>query len=130
MINWYETWLIEEIQRINNFPYEDIKSLDKYPLDISKQVLKVLIEHACQGQNYGPIMLGRKKNDEIDKAWLKQYFLEVASMCIDYSDEWEYRRLMELVVCVIPELKQEVLKFGVQSENEEVREVVEDYQNL
>ena len=130
MINWYETWLIEEIQRINNFPYEDIKSLDKYPLDISKQVLKVLIEHACQGQNYGPIMLGRKKIDEIDKAWLKQYFIEVASMCIDYSDEWEYRRLMELVVCVIPELKQEVLKLGVQSENEEVREVVEDFQNL
>ena len=130
MINWYETSLIEEIQRINNFPYEDIKSLDKYPLDISKQVLKVLIEYACQGQNYGPIVLGRKKINEIDKAWLKQYFIEVASMCIDYSDEWEYRRLMELVVCVIPELEQEVLKLGVQSENEEVREVVEDYQNL
>ena len=130
MINWYETWLIEEIQRINNFPYEDIKSLDKYPLDISKQVLKVLSEYACQGQNYGPIVLGRKKINEIDKAWLKQYFIEVASMCIDYSDEWEYRRLMELVVCVIPELKQEVLKLGVQSENEEVRDVVEDFQNL
>ena len=33
-------------------------------------------------------------------------------MCIDCSDEWEYRRLVELVVLVLPELKQEVLKLG------------------
>ena len=46
------------------------------------------------------------------------------------SDEWEYRRLVELVVLVLPELKQEVLKLGAQSENEEMREVVEDFQNL
>lgn len=130
MTDMYEAWLIEEIQNINNFPYEDIKVLDKYPLDVSKQVLKILIENSCLGQNYGPIEISRKKINEIDKVWLKQYLIEVASTCIDYSDEWEYRRLVELVVFVMPELKQEILKFGAQSENEEVREVVEDFQNL
>jgi len=130
MTNMYETWLIEQIQSIDNFPYEDIKILHKYPLDVSKQVLKVLIENSCLGQNYGPIDISRKKINEIDKDWLNQYLLEVASTCIDCSDEWEYRRLVELVVLVLPELKQEVLKLGAQSENEEVREVVEDFQNL
>lgn len=130
MTDMYEAWLIEEIQNINNFPYEDIKVLDKYPLDVSKQVLKILIENSCLGQNYGSIEISRKKINEIDKVWLKQYLIEVASTCIDYSDEWEYRRLVELVVFVMPELKQEILKFGAQSENEEVREVVEDFQNL
>ena len=43
MTNMYETWLMEQIHSIANFPYEDIKILDKYPLDVSKQVLKVLI---------------------------------------------------------------------------------------
>ena len=130
MINRYETWLNKAIQRIENFPYEDIKLLDKYPLEVSKQVLKVLIEYACVGQNYGPIEISRKKINEIDKNWLKQYFIEVASTCIDYSDEWEYRRLVELVVFVVPELKQKILELGVHSENEEVREVVEDFQSL
>lgn len=130
MTNMYETWLIEQIKNINNFPYEDIKILDKYPLDVSKQVLKVLIENSCLGQNYGPIDISRKKINEIDKDWLNQYLLEVASTCIDCSDEWEYRRLVELVVLVLPELKQEILKLGEQSENEEVREVAEDFQNL
>lgn len=130
MTNMYETWLMEQIHSIANFPYEDIKILDKYPLDVSKQVLKVLIENSCLGQNYGPIDISRKKINEINKDWLNQFLLEVASTCIDCSDEWEYRRLVELVVLVLPELKQEVLKLGAQSENEEVREVVEDFQNL
>ena len=130
MTNMYETWLMEQIHSIANFLYEDIKILDKYPLDVSKQVLKVLIENSCLGQNYGPIDISRKKINEINKDWLNQFLLEVASTCIDCSDEWEYRRLVELVVLVLPELKQEVLKLGAQSENEEVREVVEDFQNL
>ena len=37
MTNMYETWLMEQIHSIANFPYEDIKILDKYPLDVSKQ---------------------------------------------------------------------------------------------
>lgn len=128
MMNVYEMLLIGELQKINNFPYEDIPLIDKYPLCISKKVLKVLIENACLGQNYAPIELGRKKINEIDKEWLNSHFLEVASSCIDYSDEWEYRRLVELVVLVVPKLKQKVLDIGRDSENEEIREVVEDYE--
>ena len=67
MTNMYETWLMEQIHSIANFPYEDIKILDKYPLDVSKQVLKVLIENSCLGQNYGPIDISRKKINEINK---------------------------------------------------------------
>ena len=130
MINRYEAWLIEELQKIDNFPYEDIKLLDKYPLQVSKQVLKVLIENSCLGQNYEPIDLACKKINEIDKNWLRQYFIEVASSCIGYSDEWEYRRLVELVFGVVPELKQKILEFGAKSENDEIREVVEDFQDL
>lgn len=130
MINRYEAWLIEELQKIDNFPYEDIKLLDKYSLEVSKQVLKVLIENSCLGQNYESIELARKKINEIDKNWLTQYFGEVASTCIDYSDEWEYRRLVELVFLVVPELKQKILEFGAKSENEEIREVVKDFQDL
>ena len=88
----------------------------------------MLIENACLGQNYGTIELAQKING-INKEWLNKYFLEVASSCIDYSDEWGYRRLVELVVLVIPKLKQKVLNIGKNSENEEIREVVEDYKD-
>ena len=124
----FEIMLERRLQKIDKFPYEDICIIDKYPLYISKKVLKVLIENACLGQNYGNIELAQKING-INKEWLNKYFLEVASSCIDYSDEWEYRRLVELVVLVIPKLKQKVLNIGKNSENEEIREVVEDYKD-
>lgn len=127
MKNKYEVWLIEELHKIKEFQYKDIKLLHQYPLAISKQVLKILIENSCLGQNYAPIELGRKKINEINKTWLKQYFLEVAQTCIDFSDEWEYRRLVELTSYVIPELKEQIFELGANSENEEVREVIDDY---
>lgn len=129
-MNEYETWLIEKIRSIDDFPYEDIKILDSYPLYVSTQILKVLIENACLGQNYAPIEISRRKIKEIDKTWLDEHFIEVASTCINFSDEWEYRRLVELVVFAIPELKQEILNIGIKSANKEIREVVEDFQNL
>ena len=122
-------WLMEEIQSIDNFPYEDIKILDKYPVDVSRQVLKVLIDNSSLGQNYGPIELGRKKIGEIvNREWLIQNFMKVADESINYSDEWEYRRLVELVDLYIPELKEKVLEKGINSDNEEIREVAEDFQ--
>ena len=130
MKNMYETWLIKKMQCIDGFSSEDVSELDKYPLEVSKRVLKLLIENSCLGQNYGTIEISRRKINKIDKCWLKRYFVEVASSCVDYSDEWEYRRLVELTAFVIPELKQEILKFGMLSENEEVREVANDFQNL
>ena len=126
----YELWVIEELHKIGNFQYEDIQNLHQYPLATSKQVLIDLIENACLGQNYAPIELGQKKINEINKEWLEQYFLEVAEACIDFSDEWEYRRLVELVASVIPELKEKVLELEVDSDNEEIRELVEEFQNL
>ena len=130
MINRDETWLIDEIENVLHFPYKDIKFLDEYPLEVSKQVLKILIKNACLGQNLGPIEISRRKIKEIDRTWLKQYFVEAASTCINCSDEWEYRRLVELTILIVPELKQEIFQLGMQSENEDVREVIEDFQNL
>ncbi len=128
-MNQYEEMLMEELQCIHGFKYQDIKHLDEYPYDISRGVLRILIESACLGQNYAPIELARKKISEIDVEWLKENVLEVAKSCIDFEDEWEYRRLMELIIEVIPELKNELFVIGQNSENEEVKEAVEDYRD-
>ena len=124
----YMRRIIKEINIISEGIFDDVKNLDKYPLDISKQVLRVLIRNSCLGQNCGPIEIGRKKIGEIaNREWLVKHFMESADEDINYSDDWEYRRLMELVMLHVPELKEEVLVRGKDSENEEVREVVEEY---
>ena len=129
VMNQYEEWLIKELQCIHGFKYQDFKHLDKYSYDISKDVLRILIENACLGQNYAPVELARKKISEISAEWLKENLLEIASSCIDFEDEWEYRRLMELIIVVIPELKNQLLIIGENSANAEVKEVVEDFRD-
>ena len=94
--------IIDEINEISDGLFDNITIIDQYALSTSKQVLKILIQYACLGQNCGPIELGRKKIGEIiNREWLIQHFMEVADESINYFDEWEYRRLVELVYIYI-----------------------------
>ena len=126
-MNTLEKRLIEDIETIKVGCYGDVDNLHKYPQELSWQILRKLIEWACQPQNDTSIVLARKKIAEIDKEWLKLHFLDVAKECIDFSDYWEYRRLLELIVLVLPEVKIEALKICEDSENEDILEVIEDF---
>lgn len=58
----YTNKIIDEINEISDGLFDNITNLDQYALSTSKQVLKILIQYACLGQNCGPIELGRKKS--------------------------------------------------------------------
>lgn len=126
-MNRYEEQLYKELDDINGFRHGDIKNLDRYPAKTADMVLKTLLEWACQPQNDTAIELGRKKILEINGNWLRLHMIRCAESCLDLSDEWEYRRFVELVVLAAPDLKAPVLALGENSENAEIRETVDDY---
>ena len=123
----YEKRIMDDLESVRVGCYSDINNLHKYPQELSKQIFRRLIEWACQPQNDTLIILARKKINEIDKDWMKVHFCDVAKECIDFSDYWEYRRLLELIVLVLPEVKTMALKICEDSEDEDIREVIEDY---
>lgn len=123
----YEKRILDDIETVQVGCYSDITNLHKYPQELSQQILRKLIEWACKPQNDTAIVLARKKINEINKDWMKTHFLDVAKGCIDFSDYWEYRRLLELIVLVLPEVKMSALKICKDSEDEDIREVIEDY---
>ena len=123
----YEKRIMDDIESVQVGCYSDIDNLHKYPQELSKQILRKLIEWACQPQNDTLIILARKKINEINKDWMKVHFLDVAKGCIDFSDYWEYSRLLELIVLVLTEVKTTALKICEDSEDEDIREVIEDY---
>ena len=125
--SFYEEWIINNLNKISGFKYEDVSRLDEFPLEISLEVLKVLVGFACESQNDVPIMLGRANICKIDKSWLAQHLIEVAKSCLDLNDEWEYRRLFELVLEAVPELKQEVADIGFNSADDDIKEAAADY---
>ena len=126
VIDPFEEMLISELNKISGFNYDDISKLDKLPLETSLEVLKVLVGFACESQNTALIMLGRTNICKIDKQWLAKHLIEAAKSCLDLNDEWEYRRLFELVLEAVPELKQEVADIGFNSANDDIKEAAAD----
>lgn len=126
VIDPFEEMLISELNKISGFNYEDISKLDKLPLETSLEVLEVLVGFACESQNTALIILGRANICKIDKQWLAKHLIEVAKSCLDLNDDWEYRRLFELVLEAVPELKQEVTDIGFNSANDDIKEAAAD----
>jgi len=65
---------------------------------------------------------------QIPHAWIKENFIPVASSIIDFNDDWEYRRMLEVTEL----LSQELLAWGVQigqsSDDPEVKEASVDFE--
>lgn len=126
-MNNYEEYFYKELDDISGFRHEDIKNLDRYPVETAELVLKKLLGFACQAQNEANIVLGRKKIMEIDESWLRCHVTGCAENGLDLSDEWEYRRFVELILLAVPDLKESVLALGENSDNPEIRETADDF---
>ncbi len=110
-----------------NFPEENICILDRYDSCISEKVLSILLEWACYGQNAAGIMMGRKKIAEIPREWLKTHLPGVVRRDFEYSDYWNYRRLLEVVIEVVPELKDTILSINSETADEDLIEIINDF---
>lgn len=126
-MDWRKESLQKQLFEKHGFPIDDICRLDQYDCIISKKVLSILLEWACYGQNEAGIMLGRGKIAEIPRDWLKKHLLETINDNFDYWDDWNYRRLMELVVELLPENKNDFLTLNCGTTNPDLREVIDDY---
>lgn len=128
--NLYEIMLIKRLENEIGFPYADISIVDEYPVDVARAVVRLLVENACQGQNICGIELARNNFKRVNKEWLRKYLFDITVECIDYSDEWEYRRLLELAEEILPELKTDVINVNINSTDEEILEIIEDFKNM
>ena len=129
ILNIYENLVREQVRESLMYVYDDVEKIDKYTMENAQEILKILIENACLGQNYAPIEIAREKIGKMNYDWLIHNFIGVAKTCIDFTDEWEYRRLVEVVVRYIPDIKDEILGIGMSSLNEEVKEVAIDFRD-
>ncbi|CAH8768854.1 hypothetical protein [Paenibacillus dendritiformis] len=109
--------------------YDSIENFEKFPHKIGLSVLQILIEYACKSQNINSILLARDRIKKIPSKWLLEYLPEAAKDSICSEDEWEYRRLLELVDEAVPQLLQVYIEQGLLSDNDEVQEAAMDFRN-
>ena len=125
-MNRREAWINKDLLKYN-IQLEDICSLDKYDEYAAEKALRLLLEYACYGQNIEGIELGRREIAKIPRKWLKSHLLTVVKRDFEYSDYWNYRRLLELVVELVPELKDDMLSINCGTTDPDLIDVIDDY---
>ncbi len=126
-MDWRKECLEKELFEKCNFNIETICNFAQYDIEVSQKVLTILLEWACYSQNEASIKLGQTKIAEIPKDWLSNYLLNVVKCDFDYLDAWNYRRLLELVVELLPEKKADFITLNCETTNSDLREVIDDF---
>ena len=126
-MNWIEEWLKQELYEANGFQIEEIYNISTYEVQVSQKVLLILLQWACYGQNEAGILFGREQIAKIPKKWLQEHLLTVVKNDFEYTDDWNYRRLLELVSKQVPELIKDVLLINSDTNNLDLLEVIEDF---
>jgi hypothetical protein len=91
------------------------------------EALRSAVQLACQPQNAGRIVAGRRQVLAYPRAWVLEQIEQVAVEALDMSDYWEYRRLLELAVLLDAGLVQRFVRRGLGSADPEVREAAEEF---
>jgi hypothetical protein len=94
----------------------------------SIESLRSAIQLACQPQNAHRVVAGRRQVLAMPRSWVLQTIEKVASECLNLSDYWEYRRLLELASHLDANLLQRLVQLGQASDDEDVREAARDFQ--
>lgn len=127
MENIFEKDICDAINKITDEGYNNIKSLNELPIDKAREILSTLLKFACKGQTHAYINISRKLILQIPLNWLLDNFIIVVETTIDLTDEWEYRRLLELASYISKELLKWGVDIGLNSKDTEINEAAEDF---
>ncbi len=99
-----------------------LSQIDEIPTDASRQILAKLLKRACQAQHVGSIRAAHEAMRQLPTEWLSTVLRSAVVASLDLGDEWEYRRLIELLTAVGSDQLGYYVECGLQSEIEDVRD--------
>ena len=122
---------IDALNRKLESIYPDVSNrlhrLDELPDLIQQEVVAGLLSHACQSQHVGNILAAKDAIATIPRQCVSRVLDAAIHKGVDLADEWEYRRLLE----VLREMQSDRLKtfiaLGLTSDDVEIREAAEDF---
>jgi hypothetical protein len=115
-------------QRMSEFSprlWERLDGVPELPQDIPLDVVKYLLQLACQPSHITPILLGRRSLVRLPRQWLLERLESAAAAVLDLNDDWEYRRFIEVCCFLDIELAERLCERGQASERPAIREAAE-----
>lgn len=96
-------------------------------MDENEIILRDGLGDACQASGAPAIIRGRNKIYALPRQWVIDNIHSIAQEVLNFFDEWEYRRLLEVYEELDKGLLKKLVAIGLESSNEEVREAADDF---
>ncbi len=110
-----------------NDAYDNLEQIHTWAEPQANGVVSVALGSACRAQNFHVITEGRNALKRMPREWLIRCLPNRISEALDLQDDWEFRRLLEILEEISEKLLREYIKRGLLSNNPEVREAAEEY---
>ena len=124
----YEKAIADELNDIADkeiyFHPSEIMSL---PDTLAYKVIGTLLSWACQPQNITPITIARDCLKQFPVEWVSPKIKQTVFHFIDITDDWDFRRLLELCDLISIDLLKWAITLGADSTNPDIIEAVDDF---
>jgi chemotaxis regulatin CheY-phosphate phosphatase CheZ len=91
-----------------------------------KRIVNTLLKQACESQHLGNIASARKALLRLPRAWLSGMLQDAIREVVDLGDEWEYRRLIELLKELNLQLFESYIDYGMAAGSGAIFEAAKD----
>lgn len=127
MTDRYTNQLIERLEEIYPGAPLLLDRADSLPTAIARDIVKMLLTTACDSQNVANITSSRRLLQALPLAWLVTVLPDLIDQVIDINNEWNYRRLIELLQILGLDILPVYIERGLLSSNADVRDAAQDF---
>ncbi len=121
-------WIRQQIDAVSPGAFAQLERLETLPDEMSRKIAAIALGFACQAQNELGIRAGRDAFKRIPKNWAIDHLYATVASALDVTDEWEYRRLLELLkIEGLREQLDHYIRLGLESSNAEIVESAQDF---
>lgn len=124
----YEKMIADSINHIANKEiYFNADEIMKGSDEIAADIVSELVAWACTPTHILPISIARDCLKQFPIEWVSLKIKQTALKSIDITDDWDYRRLLELSEIISPDLLEWAIKLGEKSSNLDILEAADDF---
>lgn len=126
----YEDRFRRRLDAIQAGAWEQLEQIETFPPESARAILREILETGCLAQNEANIRLGREALARLPGDWLRDHLPRAAGDCLFREpgwEEWEFRRLAEMLEKPFPELLPWWIEYARQLNSPEVEEAIQKY---
>ncbi|WP_295094956.1 hypothetical protein [Ruminococcus sp.] len=124
----YEEAIAESLNKTANkeiyFSVSEIMDLSD---DTASEIVGELVSWACTPTSIMPITIGRNCLKQFPVEWVSPKIKQTVFRFINITDDWNYRRLLELCDLISTDLLKWAITLGEKSTNPDILEAVDDF---